>query len=115
MLSGSEKEAGLCWLQQAKICRATGHFEAAVAAGLEALAREVPGAVIEHAKLLWDTDQPYRAIARLQQVYCYSNLLQTTPPCIPAPQQETLSRCAPQTCSKSDLLQVFMLRLILTS
>ena len=68
VLSGAEKEAGLCWLQQAKICRVTGHFEAACTAGLEALSREVPGAVIEHAKLLWETDQPYRAIARLQQV-----------------------------------------------
>ena len=69
VLSGAEKEAGLCWLQQAKICRVTGHFEAACTAGLEALSREVPGAVIEHAKLLWETDQPYRAIARLQQVH----------------------------------------------
>lgn len=68
MLSGAEKEAGLCWLQQAKICRATGHFEAARTAGVGALSREVPGAKIEYVKLLWDTEQPYRAIAQLHQV-----------------------------------------------
>lgn len=68
LLSGAEKEAGLCWLQQAKICRGTGHFEAARTAGLEALTRDVPGSKIEHAKLFWDTEQPYRAMAQLQQV-----------------------------------------------
>ena len=67
-LNSAEKEASLCWLQHAKICRATGHFEAASTASLEALKRRVPGAVIEHAKLMWDREQPHRAISKLQQV-----------------------------------------------
>lgn len=68
VLNGADKEADLCWLQHAKICRATGHFEAASTASLEAMAKGVPGAIIEHAKLLWDMDQPHRAITKLQQV-----------------------------------------------
>lgn len=68
LLNSAEKEASLCWLQHAKICRATGHFEAASHACLEALKRRVPGAIIEHAKLMWDREQPHRAISKLQQV-----------------------------------------------
>ena len=68
MVSGAEAEAGLCWLQQAKLCRVSGHFEAATTASLEALARQVPGAGLERAKLLWDMDKPHRAIISLQEV-----------------------------------------------
>lgn len=67
-LNSAEKEASLCWLQHAKICRATGHYEAASTACLEAMKRRVPGAIIEHAKLMWDREQPHRAISKLQQV-----------------------------------------------
>ena len=67
-LSGADVEAGLCWLQHAKLCRGTGHYEAATTASLEALARGVVGAPIQDAKLLWDMDQPHRAIIKLQQV-----------------------------------------------
>jgi hypothetical protein len=34
-------------------CRHTGHYEAAETAALEALARGVPGALLERAQLLW--------------------------------------------------------------
>ena len=68
MVSGAEGEAGQCWLQHAKLCRVSGHFEAATTASLEALARQVPGAGLERAKLLWDMDKPHRAIISLQEV-----------------------------------------------
>ncbi|KAL3137629.1 hypothetical protein ABBQ38_004906 [Trebouxia sp. C0009 RCD-2024] len=68
MVSGAEGEAGQCWLQQAKLCRVQGHFEAATTASLEALARQVAGAGLERAKLLWDMDKPHRAIISLQEI-----------------------------------------------
>lgn len=68
VVSGAEGEAGLWWLQQAKLCRVSGHFEAATTASLEALARQVAGAGLERAKLLWDMDKPHRAIISLQEV-----------------------------------------------
>ena len=74
LLNSADKEASLCWLQHAKICRATGHFEAASTASLEAMKRRVPGAVIEHAKLMWDREQPHRAISKLQQAIISSEL-----------------------------------------
>ena len=67
MLTGAEAEAGQCWLQHAKLCRVSGHFEAATTASLEALHRQVPGADLQHAKLLWDMDKPHRAIISLQE------------------------------------------------
>jgi len=70
VVSGADAEAGQCWLQQAKLCRVSGHFEAATIASLEALARQVPGAGLERAKLLWDMDKPHRAIISLQEVQC---------------------------------------------
>ena len=70
VVSGADAEAGQCWLQQAKLCRVSGHFEAATTASLEALARQVPGAGLERAKLLWDMDKPHRAIISLQEVQC---------------------------------------------
>ncbi len=70
MVSGADAEAGQCWLQQAKLCRVSGHFEAATTASLEAVARQVPGAGLERAKLLWDMDKPHRAIISLQEVQC---------------------------------------------
>jgi serine/threonine-protein kinase ATR len=71
VVSGADAEAGQCWLQQAKLCRVSGHFEAATTASLEALARQVPGAGLERAKLLWDMDKPHRAIISLQEVQCF--------------------------------------------
>ena len=68
VLTGAEAEAGQCWLQHAKLCRVSGHFEAATTASLQALQRQVPGADLEHARLLWDMDKPHRAIISLQEV-----------------------------------------------
>ena len=68
LLTGAEAEAGRCFLAHAKLCRAGGHFQAALTATLEALARDVPGAAIQHTKLLWDMNEPHRAISQLQQV-----------------------------------------------
>ena len=68
VVSGADGEAGQCWLQHAKLCRVSGHFEAATTASLEALARQVPGAGLERAKLLWDMEKPHRAIITLQEV-----------------------------------------------
>lgn len=68
VLTGAEAEAGHCWLQHAKLCRVSGHFEAATTAALQALQRQVPGADLEHARLLWDMDKPHRAIISLQEV-----------------------------------------------
>jgi hypothetical protein len=65
-LLGLRQEAGLAWLQHAKLCRGTGHPEAAATAALQALERNAPGAVLERAKLLWHTDQQQRAIEELQ-------------------------------------------------
>lgn len=45
----------------------TGHFEAAGAAAQKAVAAQVPEAALEHAKLLWAMDKPYRAILDMQQ------------------------------------------------
>lgn len=62
-LSGAPAEAGECWLQLAKLCRGTGHYEAATTAVLEAVASRVPWAPLEHVQLLWDKGQPYRAVS----------------------------------------------------
>lgn len=67
-MGGAVAEAGQCWLQQAKLCRTQGHFEAATTASLEAVARQVPRAGLERARLLWDMDKPHRAIVSLQAV-----------------------------------------------
>ncbi len=45
-----------------------GHFEAANTASLEAVAQRVPGAPVEHAKLLWAMVKPHRAIIEMQEV-----------------------------------------------
>lgn len=67
-LSGAYGEAGDCWLQQAQLSRVSGHFEAAHMAVLEALSNKVAGAGLERARLLWETDQPHRAVVALQEV-----------------------------------------------
>lgn len=73
VLAGEEAEAGMCWLQHAQLCRVSGHNEAAGTASLEALARSVPGAALERARLLWDRDQQHDAILKLKEVrYPYS-------------------------------------------
>ena len=97
-MSGAEAEAGQCWLQQAKLCRVSGHFEAATTASLEALARQVAGAGLERAKLLWDMDKPHRAIISLQEV---------NPPCPPSPPSVSLPPelfCSDQSCATSILI-----------
>ena len=76
MLAGEEAEAGVCWLQHAQLCRVSGHNEAAGTASLEALARGVPGAALERARLLWDRDQQHDAILKLKEV---RNLFQLQP------------------------------------
>ena len=43
----------------------TGHPEAAETAVLEALSRNVPGAVMERVRLLWSTDKAHRAVQEL--------------------------------------------------
>lgn len=68
VLAGEEAEAGMCWLQHAQLCRVSGHSEAAGTATLEALARRVPGAALERARLLWDQDQQHDAILKLKEV-----------------------------------------------
>ena len=68
VLAGEEAEAGVCWLQHAQLCRVSGHNEAAGTASLEALARGVPGAALERARLLWDRDQQHDAILKLKEV-----------------------------------------------
>ncbi|KAI3426356.1 hypothetical protein D9Q98_008728 [Chlorella vulgaris] len=65
-LSGAAVEAGECWLQLAKLCRGTGHYEAATTAVLEAVASKVPAAPLEQLALLWDKGQPYRAVSEAQ-------------------------------------------------
>ncbi|KAK9842495.1 hypothetical protein WJX81_002719 [Elliptochloris bilobata] len=67
VLGNSDADAGECWLQHAQLCRASGHHEAAGMAALEALARGVPGAGLERARLLWARDQQHAAIVRLQE------------------------------------------------
>lgn len=62
-----------------QLCRASGHHEAAGTAALEALARGVPGAGLERARLLWARDQQHGAVVRLQEARTppLSALLQT--------------------------------------
>lgn len=74
VLSGAEKEASQCSLHLAKICRATGHLQAALIASLQAVEQRVPGAQIEHSRLLWDMDQSDDAIKTLQQVRCHGRM-----------------------------------------
>eukprot|EP00879_Flechtneria_rotunda_P008531 GHRR01008938.1.p1 GENE.GHRR01008938.1~~GHRR01008938.1.p1 ORF type:complete len:1480 (+),score=620.50 GHRR01008938.1:516-4442(+) len=59
---------GRAWLQHAKLCRLTGHHEAAETSVLEALARGVPGALLERCRLLWEQDKGHRAVMELQQL-----------------------------------------------
>eukprot|EP00878_Enallax_costatus_P022474 GHUV01023843.1.p1 GENE.GHUV01023843.1~~GHUV01023843.1.p1 ORF type:complete len:1333 (+),score=447.74 GHUV01023843.1:514-3999(+) len=59
---------GRAWLQHAKLCRSTGHQEAAETSVLEAQARSVPGALLERCRLLWDRDKGHRAVMELQLV-----------------------------------------------
>lgn len=66
LLAGDEEEAGKAWLRLAKTCRRSGHIEAATTFCLESLSRGVLGAGLEYAKLLWTTDNPYRAITSLR-------------------------------------------------
>lgn len=47
----------------------SGHFEAAGAAALKAVAAHVPEAPLEHAKLLWAMDKPHRAILDMKQAW----------------------------------------------
>ena len=55
------------WCGVRQLCRASGHHEAAGTAALEALARGVPGAGLERARLLWARDQQHGAVVRLQE------------------------------------------------
>ncbi|XP_024518074.1 serine/threonine-protein kinase ATR [Selaginella moellendorffii] len=63
-----QSEMGGCWLQYAKLCRTSGHYETANRAILQAQAAGAPNAHRERAKLFWDMKKTHRAIDELQQV-----------------------------------------------
>ncbi|KAL6746420.1 kinase-like domain-containing protein [Haematococcus lacustris] len=65
-LMGDKAGVAACWLQHAKLCRVTGHHEAAATATLEALAAGAPGARLERAKLLWHSGRERRALEELR-------------------------------------------------
>jgi serine/threonine-protein kinase ATR len=58
-------EAGAAWLALARLCRATGHLDAAAPAVLEAAAVGVPGAALERLELLRARGEPHRALVEL--------------------------------------------------
>ncbi|WIA34494.1 hypothetical protein OEZ86_012821 [Tetradesmus obliquus] len=65
-LAADSEAMGRCWLQHAKLCRSTGHQEAAETSVLEASARGVPGALLERCRLLWEREKGHRAVMELQ-------------------------------------------------
>jgi serine/threonine-protein kinase ATR len=65
-LAGDGGGAGDCWLRLARLCRGTGHLDAATTAVLESVALRVPSAPLEQLRLLWDQGQPYRAVSGAQ-------------------------------------------------
>lgn len=67
-LGGFSEVAAQCWLQNARLCRARGHFDAAGHAVLEAAARGVFGAALEQAELLYAKGEHMRAISDLQEL-----------------------------------------------
>jgi len=64
-ISGSPSDAGKCWLEHARLCRITGHYEAAMSAAVEASVADVPGAALERLTLIYDRGEPYRAVSEL--------------------------------------------------
>jgi serine/threonine-protein kinase ATR len=64
-ISGSPSDAGKCWLEHARLCRMTGHYEAAMSAAVEASVADVPGAALERLTLIYDRGEPYRAVSEL--------------------------------------------------
>ncbi|GAB4838582.1 hypothetical protein Ancab_028127 [Ancistrocladus abbreviatus] len=60
-------QVGSCWLQYAKLCRSSGHYETASQAILEAQSSGASNVHIEKAKLLWSMRRSDGAIAELQQ------------------------------------------------
>ncbi|XP_020579052.1 serine/threonine-protein kinase ATR [Phalaenopsis equestris] len=70
--SGLDAQVGNCWLQYAKLCRSSGHYETAHRAILEAHASGAPNVNVEKAKLLWSTKKSDSAIAELEQ--CLLNM-----------------------------------------
>nr|XP_043624485.1 serine/threonine-protein kinase ATR [Erigeron canadensis] len=65
--SGLTGQVGNCWVQYAKLCRSSGHYETANRAILEAMASGAANVHMEKAKLLWSTRRSDGAIAELQQ------------------------------------------------
>ncbi|CAL1372888.1 unnamed protein product [Linum trigynum] len=65
--SGLGAQVGNCWLQYAKLCRSSGHYETANRSILEAQSSGALNAHMEKAKLLWSTRRSDGAIAELQQ------------------------------------------------
>lgn len=65
--SGIGTQVGNCWIQYAKLCRTSGHYETANRAILEAQAAGASNVHMEKAKLLWSTRRADGAIAELQQ------------------------------------------------
>ncbi|GAB4817356.1 hypothetical protein N2152v2_004402 [Parachlorella kessleri] len=68
-LSGASAEAvGQCWLQLARLCRMTGHYDAATTAVLEAMSCKASSAGLESVMLLWEKGEQHRAVTELQQL-----------------------------------------------
>ena len=70
LVFGSSKmgqQVGSCWLQYAKHCRSSGHYETAHRAILEAEASGAAFVHMEKAKLLWSTRKSDSAISELHQ------------------------------------------------
>lgn len=65
-LAGWSADAGQCWLQHAQLCRATGHYDTAVPAVLEASAAKVPGSSLERVELMYARGDAHRALSELR-------------------------------------------------
>lgn len=66
LAAGDSNVANLCWLQQAALCRSTGHYDSALSAVVEAEAALVPGSKLERAELLYVRGDQHRGISELR-------------------------------------------------
>lgn len=67
-LMSAPEEAGKCWLEHARLCRALGHGDAATSAVLQAAAAKVPGAELERLQLVYLRGEPHKAITELERL-----------------------------------------------
>ena len=65
---GAPEDTGNSLLQYARLCRATGHFDAAVQAVLEASAIEVPGSGLEYVELMHARGENHRALQEIKGI-----------------------------------------------